>query len=35
MFRPESIAVIGARKKPDSIGAIMMRDLKEGGLVSC
>jgi len=31
MFRPESIAVIGARQKPDSIGAIMMRNLKEGG----
>ncbi len=31
MFRPKSIAVIGARQKPDSIGAIMMRNLKEGG----
>ncbi len=31
MFKPKSIAVIGARLKPDSIGAIMMRNLKEGG----
>jgi acetyltransferase len=31
MFRPNSIAVIGARQKPDSIGAIMMRNLKDGG----
>ena len=31
MFRPKSIAVIGARQKPDSIGAIIMRNLKEGG----
>lgn len=31
MFRPKSIAVIGARQKPDSIGAILMRNLKEGG----
>jgi acetyltransferase len=31
MFRPKSIAVIGARQKPDSIGAVMMRNLKEGG----
>jgi acetyltransferase len=31
MFRPKSIAVIGARQKPDSIGAIMMCNLKEGG----
>ena len=31
MFRPKSIAVIGARQKADSIGAIMMRNLKEGG----
>ena len=31
MFRPKSVAVIGARQKPDSIGAVMMRNLKEGG----
>jgi acetyltransferase len=31
MFRPKSIAVIGARQKPNSIGAIIMRNLKEGG----
>lgn len=31
MFRPKSIAVIGARQKPDSLGAVMMRNLIEGG----
>ncbi len=31
MFNPESIAVIGARQKPDSMGAVMMRNLKDGG----
>lgn len=31
MFRPKSIAVIGARRKPDSMGAVMMRNLIEGG----
>jgi acetyltransferase len=31
IFNPKSIAVIGARLKPDSVGAIMMRNLKEGG----
>ena len=31
MFRPKSIAVIGARQKPDSMGAVMMCNLKAGG----
>jgi acetyltransferase len=31
IFRPKSIAVIGVRQNPDSAGAIMLRNLKEGG----
>lgn len=31
IFRPTSIAVIGARENPDSAGAMMIHNLKEGG----
>lgn len=31
ILRPQSIAVIGARQNPDTAGAMMMHNLKEGG----
>ncbi|NQV82924.1 MAG: CoA-binding protein, partial [Rhodospirillales bacterium] len=31
LFRPESVAVIGASNRPHSVGAVVMRNLLEGG----
>ncbi|WP_157648716.1 CoA-binding protein, partial [Thiobacillus denitrificans] len=31
LFRPRSVAVIGASDRPQSIGATVMRNLLEGG----